>query len=173
MCIKFNSWIDIVIVSMIAAMANNRVIGKNNQMPWHLPADLKHFKAVTIGKPVIMGRKTFESIGRPLPGRMNIVITRDTEYQAEGIEIVMSPEAAIEKAGDVDEVMIIGGGHIYEIFLPLCEQLYLTHIELDVDGDTQFPDHQAVANWKKVEEAHHNNDSLNPYNYTFITYQKV
>ena len=127
---------------MIAAMANNRVIGLDNKMPWHLPADLQHFKKVTTGKPVIMGRKTFESIGRPLPGRRNIIITRNSEYQAEGIETVTTPEAALELVVDVEEVMIIGGGNIYQQFLERTERLYLTFIDLDVEGDTQFPDYQ-------------------------------
>ncbi|PAJ74886.1 diacylglycerol kinase [Pseudoalteromonas sp. NBT06-2] len=157
-------------ISMIAAMANNRIIGKNNQMPWHLPADLKHFKAVTLGKPVIMGRKTFESIGRPLPGRKNIIISRDVSYEAQGIEVVSTPELAIEIAGNTPEVMIIGGGNIYDIFLPLCNRLYLTHIDLEVEGDTQFPDYEANRIWVKELSEEHKSDSLNPYNYTFITY---
>lgn len=157
-------------ISMVAAMANNRIIGKDNQMPWHLPADLKHFKAVTLGKPIIMGRKTFESIGRPLPGRKNIVISRDTSYEAQGVEVVSTPELAIENAGDVPEVMIIGGGHIYDIFLPLCNRLYLTHIDLEVEGDTQFPDYESARTWTKEQVEEHKSDSLNPYNYTFITY---
>ncbi|MBE0363017.1 dihydrofolate reductase [Pseudoalteromonas ulvae UL12] len=161
-----------MIISMIAAMANNRVIGKENQMPWHLPADLKHFKAVTLGKPVIMGRKTFESIGRPLPGRKNIVITRNTDLLIEGVELVNSPSQAIEKAGEVDEVMIIGGGFIYEAFLPLCHRLYLTFIDLDTQGDTQFPDYEKVGPWQVLETERHYSDKTNPFDYTFITYTK-
>ncbi|SFB80077.1 type 3 dihydrofolate reductase [Pseudoalteromonas denitrificans] len=159
-----------MMISMIAAMAKNRVIGKNNKMPWHLPADLKHFKAVTLGKPIIMGRKTFESIGRPLPGRKNIVISRDLTYKAEGIEVAATPAEALDIAGEVPEVMIIGGGHVYDVFLPLCNCLYLTHIDLDVEGDTQFPDYEAHNQWNKLEVKEHKSDSSNPYNYTFITY---
>ena len=157
---------------MIAAMANNRVIGLDNKMPWHLPADLQHFKAVTTGKPVIMGRKTFESIGRPLPGRRNIIITRNTEYKAEGIETVISPEAALSLVCDVEEVMIIGGGNVYQQFLTQAERLYLTFIDLDVEGDTQFPDYQAVANWEVKEEQVKLPDEKNKHSYKFVTLYK-
>lgn len=159
-------------ISMVAAMANNRVIGKDNDMPWHMPADLKHFKKVTLGKPVIMGRKTFESIGRPLPGRKNIVISRSGQISFEGVEVAKDPSQAIELAGDVDEVMIIGGGHVYTHFLPLADTLYLTHIELNVDGDTCFPDYEQVANWTIVDDEFHHADDNNPYNYRFVTYHK-
>ncbi|WP_370530612.1 type 3 dihydrofolate reductase [Pseudoalteromonas tunicata] len=161
-----------MIISMIAAMANNRIIGQNNQMPWHLPADLQHFKKVTLGKPVVMGRKTFESIGRPLPGRKNIVISRNTEFYAEGIFVVSTPEEAIEIAGEIDELMIIGGGHIYDVFLPLCQRLYLTFIELETDGDTQFPDYEKVGPWQVISSEKHQSDKSNPYDYTFVTYTK-
>nr|WP_247664726.1 type 3 dihydrofolate reductase [Pseudoalteromonas sp. MMG010] len=157
---------------MIAAMANNRVIGLDNEMPWHLPADLQHFKKVTTGKPVIMGRKTFESIGRPLPNRRNIIITRNSEYQSEGIETVSSPEAALELVFDVEEIMIIGGGNIYQQFLPIADRLYLTLIDLEVAGDTQFPEYMTVANWKTLDEQQvtSNNDTLPSYK--FVTLSK-
>ncbi|CCQ09512.1 Dihydrofolate reductase [Pseudoalteromonas luteoviolacea B = ATCC 29581] len=157
---------------MIAAMAKNRVIGKDNDMPWHLPADLAHFKKVTMSKPVIMGRKTFESIGRPLPGRRNIVITRDVSYKADGIELVSSPEQALEVVKDVEEVMIIGGGHIYSTFLPLAQRLYLTFIDLDVKGDTQFPDYQTVATWQQICTESYQADEKNPHDYQFVTLHK-
>ncbi|WP_144213268.1 type 3 dihydrofolate reductase [Shewanella donghaensis] len=127
-------------IAMIAAMANNRVIGKDNKMPWHLPEDLKHFKAMTLGKPVVMGRKTYESIGRPLPGRHNIVITRQADYQIEGVSCVNSFAAAKQIAGDCEELVVIGGGQLYQEILPLADILYLTFIELTVDGDTFFPE---------------------------------
>ncbi len=158
---------------MIAAMANNRVIGLDNKMPWHLPADLQHFKKVTTGKPVIMGRKTFESIGRPLPGRRNIIITRNSEYTAEGIEVVTTPEAALELVYAVEEVMIIGGGNIYEQFLPKAERLYLTFIDLDIKGDTQFPDYNKVANWDVREEQENLPDEKNKSSYNFVTLYKA
>lgn len=127
-------------VSLVAAMAKNRVIGKDNQMPWRMPSDLQYFKKITLGKPVVMGRKTFESIGRPLPGRKNIVITRASSYQPEGVEVVSSPEAALLAAGQVEEVMIIGGGQIYQHFMPLATDLHLTFIEAEPEGDAYFPE---------------------------------
>lgn len=157
---------------MIAAMANNRVIGLDNNMPWHLPADLQHFKKVTTGKPVIMGRKTFESIGRPLPGRRNIIITRNENYSASGIETVTTPEAALDLVNQVEEVMIIGGGNIYQQFLPLATRLYLTFIDLAVEGDTQFPDYQAETNWQIVDEQQNKPDEKNQYSYKFVTLYK-
>ncbi|WP_164504431.1 type 3 dihydrofolate reductase [Pseudoalteromonas espejiana] len=161
-----------MIISMIAAMANNRVIGLDNNMPWHLPADLQHFKKVTTGRPVIMGRKTFESIGRPLPGRRNIIITRNENYSASGIETVTTPEAALDLVNEVEEVMIIGGGNIYQQFLPLATRLYLTFIDLAVEGDTQFPDYQAEANWQIVDEQQNKPDEKNQYSYKFVTLYK-
>ena len=157
---------------MIAAMAKNRVIGKNNDMPWHMPADLAHFKKVTMGKPVIMGRKTFESIGRPLPGRQNIVITRDQQWQHAGVDVVNSPQEALDKLIGVEEVMVIGGGNIYQQFLTLADQLFLTFIDLDVEGDTQFPDWQEVGNWQQIEHEQHFSDEKNAYNYQFVTLQR-
>ncbi|MGX9461753.1 type 3 dihydrofolate reductase [Shewanella sp. A14] len=127
-------------IAMIAAMANNRVIGKDNKMPWHLPEDLRHFKAITLSKPIVMGRKTFESIGRPLPGRLNIVISRNTEFSPEGVTCVTNYEDAIAAAGECEELVIIGGGQLYAQLLPKADVLYLTMIDLDTDGDTFFPD---------------------------------
>jgi dihydrofolate reductase len=127
-------------IAMIAAMANNRVIGKDNKMPWHLPEDLRHFKAMTLSKPVVMGRKTFESIGRPLPGRHNIVISHNRQLSIEGVSCVTSFDEAIVVAGDCDEIVVIGGGQLYQQLLPKADILYLTFIDVDVDGDTVFPD---------------------------------
>lgn len=158
---------------MIAAMANNRVIGADNKMPWHLPADLQHFKKITTGKPIIMGRKTFESIGRPLPGRRNIVITRNTNYTVSGAEVVTTPEAALTLVKDEKEVMIIGGGNIYQQFLNYADRLYLTFIALDVEGDTQFPDYLKVANWEVQEEMLNTRDDKNKYSYKFVTLHKI
>jgi len=163
-------------IAMIAAMAKNRIIGADNDMPWHLPADLKHFKAITLGKAVIMGRKTYESIGRALPGRPNIVITSNADYSLSDATVVDSPESAFEVAkvlsseqSENDEVMIIGGGTIYQSFLDKADTLYLTHIDLDVDGDTQFPDYEAAASWKEVSREAHSADEKNAHSYTFVT----
>nr|WP_136250545.1 type 3 dihydrofolate reductase [Ningiella ruwaisensis] len=157
-------------ISLIAAMAKNRVIGKDNEMPWHLPADLKHFKSVTMGLPVIMGRKTYESIGKALPGRENIVISRNKSYQLNDACVVPNAEDALAVAQKTaNEVMVIGGGKIYELFLPEAQQLFLTFIDLDVEGDTQFPDWTANANWKEIESHSHKKDDKNPYDYKFVT----
>jgi dihydrofolate reductase len=167
-------------ISMIAAMAKNRVIGANNAMPWHLPADLKHFKKVTLGKPIIMGRKTYLSIGRALPGRLNIVVSSDVGFTLVDATVVHSCEQAIDVAAEYcaqqkiesPEVMIIGGGTIYQHFLAFCHQLYLTQIELEVDGDTHFPDYEAEYSWKELDNEAHQADPANPYVYRFITLVK-
>ena len=157
------------IISLIAAMANNRVIGKDNEMPWHLPADLAHFKAITLGKPIIMGRKTYESIGRPLPGRKNIVISRNNSYTLEGCETVSSLEKAMELVSDVEELMIIGGGYLYSQTLSQADRLYLTFIDLDVDGDTQFPEFEHLE-LTEVKREKHLKDEKNPYDYQFVDF---
>lgn len=159
-------------ISIIVAMAHHRVIGLKNQMPWHLPADLKHFKAVTMGKPMIMGRKTFESIGRPLPGRLNIVITRNLDWHADGVTTVHSLGDALIAAGAVDEVMIIGGGHLYAEALPKANRLYLTQIDLLVpEADTWFPAYE-TSDWQVVHEDFHQPDDKNPHAYCFQTLER-
>ncbi|WP_429129004.1 type 3 dihydrofolate reductase [Aeromonas veronii] len=160
-------------ISMIAAMAHDRVIGKDNQMPWHLPADLAHFKRVTLGKPVLMGRKTFESIGRPLPGRRNLVISRNPDYQAEGIEVVGSVEAALAllAGSSVEELMVIGGGHLYAEMLQIADCLYLTQIDLAVEGDTRFPAFDDDQ-WQRIACESHPADEKNPHPYSFETWQR-
>lgn len=164
-------------IAMIAAMANNRVIGADNSMPWHLPADLKHFKTVTMGKPVIMGRKTYESIGRALPGRTNIVVSSQIGYSLDDAIVVNSPEDALSVATTspdaAEEVMVIGGGKIYETFLPSAQTLYLTFIELNAEGDTCFPDYNAEASWNETDRQRHQPDDRNPHGYTFVTLQRV
>ena len=160
-------------ISMIVAMAENRVIGLDNKMPWHLPGDLKFFKRVTLGKPVIMGRKTYQSIGRPLPGRMNIVLTRDKDLQIEGVYCVQTVEQALALVTDVEEVMVIGGATIYQQFLSQVNRLYLTFINLNVHGDTVFPDYQAIADWKEIEREAHLADEKNAHNYQFVTLERV
>ena len=136
-------------ISFIVAHDKNRVIGYQNGMPWHLPGELKYFKEMTMGKPVVMGRKTFESIGRPLPGRRNIVITRNADYHVEGIEVVSSLEKALELAKEAPEIMIIGGAQIFEQAMPLADKLYVTIIDHEFPGDTYFPNYEG---WKKTAE---------------------
>lgn len=164
-----------MIISMIAAMAKDRVIGAGNKMPWHLPADLAHFKRVTLGKPVVMGRKTYESIGKALPGRLNIVVTQNSDYKLPDATVVSSCEQAIEiaKQSSDEEVMIIGGGMLYQYFLPISNRLYLTQIDLKVTGDTYFPDYNASAKWQIVSQENCSADLKNKYDYTFQRLDRV
>ena len=165
--------------SLIAAMAHNRVIGKNSDMPWHLPGELQYFKSLTMGKPIVMGRKTFESIGRPLPGRHNIVISRSADNLPAEVTVVPSPEAAIKAAQlraeeenrQVEELMVIGGGQIYAAFLPIATRLYLTHIDLTVDGDTWFPDYQPEQ-WQRTLLRDQAVDTENTLAYRGYLYEK-
>jgi dihydrofolate reductase len=156
-------------VAMIAAMTKQRVIGKDNQMPWHLPADLAHFKRVTMGKPVVMGRLTYQSIGRALPGRLNIVISRDSNLSIAGVEVVSSIEAALARVKDEAEVMIIGGANIYQQCLPLADSLYLTFIDAELEGDAYFPDYLQQASWQTLNSERHPADDNNPYDLEFVT----
>ncbi|MCW8330306.1 type 3 dihydrofolate reductase [Photobacterium sp. SDRW27] len=157
-------------ISMIAAMAKDRVIGKDNAMPWHLPADFAWFKQSTLGKPIVMGRKTFESIGRPLPGRHNIVISRNPEYQAEGVTVVADINAAKVAAGEVEELMIIGGGSIYAACLPEADRLYLTFIDFTVEGDTCFPDWG--TGWHETHCETYVADEKNAHNMRFVILER-
>lgn len=127
-------------LSLVVAMARNGVIGKGGGLPWHLPADLRHFKSVTMGKPIIMGRLTWESIGKPLPGRLNIVVTRQSTYSAPGALIVHSLAAALERAADAEEVVVIGGAQLYGEALPHADLIHLTEIDATYEGDTIFPE---------------------------------
>jgi len=147
-------------ISIIVAASTNNVIGAQGDLPWRLSDDLKRFKAVTMGKPIVMGRKTWESIGRALPGRQNIVITRQEDFVADGCDVVASVAAAISAAGDVDEIMVIGGSQVYELFLPEARRLYLTRVQADVDGDAFFP---AVdeSEWHLVSDEAHSADERN------------
>jgi dihydrofolate reductase len=154
-----------MIISLIAALATDRVIGMEDAMPWHLPGDLAWFKRNTLNKPVIMGRKTFESIGRPLPGRLNIVIS-SKPGEHEGVTWVTSVDAALAAAGGVEEVMVMGGGRVYEQFLPKANRLYLTHIDAEVEGDTHFPDYEP-DDWESTFSEFHDADEQNSHGYCF------
>ena len=152
-------------ISLIAALAADRIIGMENAMPWDLPADLAWFKRNTLKKPVIMGRLTFESIGRPLPGRLNIVVS-SKPGKAEGITWVTSLDDAINAAGDAEEIMVIGGGRIYAQMLARADRLYLTHIDAEVEGDTQFPDYEPDE-WQSTFSEFHDADEQNSHSYCF------
>ena len=160
-----------MIISLIAAMAKNRVIGKGNKLPWDLPADMQHFRDLTHGKPVIMGRKTFESIGHPLPKRPNIILTRESEYHAEGCTIVHSSEEALAAAGNAPEIMILGGTNVFEQFLATANRIYLTIIDHEFEGDIYFPKFDETI-WKVTSQEEHRPDEKNKYPYTFVTYEK-
>ena len=158
-------------ISLIAAMADNGVIGRNNRLPWRLSADLQRFKALTMGKPIVMGRKTWESIGRPLPGRTNIVVTRDVGYRAEGCVVVHSVDQALEVAAGSDEVMVIGGANLYQQLLGRADRLYITQVRADVEGDAWFPEFDRTQ-WREVEHESHSRDEKNEYDYAFMTLER-
>ncbi|MDN3549030.1 dihydrofolate reductase [Mucilaginibacter aquaedulcis] len=157
-------------VSIIVAIAKNNAIGKNNKLLWHLPKDLKHFKDVTTGHTVIMGRKTYDSVGKPLPKRRNIIITRQA-ISIEGCEVVSSVEAALALCANEEEVFIVGGAEIYKQALPLTDRIYLTIIDHDFDGDTFFPELND-QDWKETEREDFEPDEKNKYTYSFITLQR-
>lgn len=163
-------------LAMIAALADNRVIGLDNKMPWHLPADLKHFKAKTLGKPIIMGRKTWDSLGRPLPGRLNLVVSRQQGLELEGAETFTSLDAALVRAEQwareegVDELMLIGGAQLYAQALGQAQRLYLTRIDAAPEGDAFFPAFDE-AQWQRVESQAHPAEGSAPA-YSFETWQR-
>ena len=171
-----------MIISLIAAISRNSVIGRDNKLVWDMPADMKHFRDTTRGHTVIMGRKTFESIGRPLPDRKNIVITRDTNYSRDGIYVVNSLEEALRLAGlehgkefeenqDEVEVFILGGGEIFKQTIDIANKLYITIIDTEIDGDSFFPE-IVESNWKVESREDHDSDDKNAFPYSFITYIK-
>ncbi|TMV47232.1 dihydrofolate reductase [Paenibacillus mesophilus] len=158
-------------VSMIVAMDRNRVIGRNNKLPWRLPADLAFFKKTTMGHPVIMGRKTYESIGRPLPGRTNIILTRDPSYSAEGCEVAHTVEEAL-LAAEAQSPFIIGGSEIYALFFPIADRLYVTSIDEQFEGDAHFPEIDPEM-WKIVARQPGTIDENNLHPHTFVTYERT
>ncbi|WP_085904151.1 dihydrofolate reductase [Kiloniella majae] len=164
-------------VSLIVAHGKNRAIGKDNVMPWHIPGDLKFFKAQTMGKPVIMGRKTFQSIGRPLPGRLNIVITRDENFKAEGVRLSSSLEDALKLAREEvrrlggDELMIIGGAQIYTQSIDMVDRLYITEVDMEPEADAFFPETKAEE-WTEISREVHAPDGSTP-GYAFVISNRV
>ena len=159
-------------ICLIAAIAANRVIGRNNALPWRLPADLKRFKALTLGHPVVMGRKTYASIGRPLPGRRNLVITRNRGYSAPGCEIVHSLDAAIAACRGAQEIFIIGGAELYRESLPLAHSLEFTEIHAAFEGDATFPQF-ALERWREAAREIHSNEAGIPFRYDFVRYERI
>lgn len=158
-------------ISLIVAFDENRLIGRDNGLPWHLPADLKHFKTLTMGHHMIMGRKTFESIGKPLPGRTSVIITRQTDYHADGCIVTQNFTEAMMQCSGQEEIFIIGGAQIFECTLPLADTLYITQIHHTFEGDTFFPEIKS-SEWEEISRERHEGDEKNQWSYSFITYKK-
>lgn len=160
-----------MIRSLVVAVARNGVIGRDNRLPWHLPAELAHFKRVTMGHPVVMGRRTFESIGKALPGRMNIVVSRNRDFKAEGCTVVPSLDAAWVEAGDASEVCVIGGTSLFREALPVADRIHLTQVEADVPGDTYFPAFDR-GEWVEKEVARHGADERHAYPFRILLLER-
>ena len=158
-------------VSLIAALAKNRVIGIENRLPWRLPEDLAHFKALTLGHPILMGRKTFESLGRPLPGRRNIVITRNADYQSAGCEIAMSIPEAIALCAEAEEIFFIGGAELYKQVFPLVDRLYLTEVQIEAQGDAWFPEFDRTE-FKEISRELHTGEKGDALAFGFVVYDR-
>ena len=156
-------------LSIITAMDQNRLIGRDNALPWHLPADLAFFKKTTLGKPILMGRKTYESIGRPLPGRQNIIISRDPNYRIDGCDTATGIEQALEMIKNQPEAMLIGGSSLYQQTIDLADKLYITFIHSQFEGDAWFPEIPS-QNWVESAREDHSADDKNAYDYSFVTY---
>ncbi len=158
-------------ISFVVAIGQNNVMGKDNAIPWHIPADLKFFKKVTMGHPIVMGRKTYDSIGKPLPGRENIIMTRNQHYAQEGCTIIHTVEELLKLEEKNEEVCVIGGAEIFKITFPHADRLYLTKINHEFEGDTFFPDFDE-SEWKIISEEKGPKDEKNPYDYTFFIYER-
>ena len=158
--------------SLIVAMSENRVIGRDDTLPWRLPADLKHFKDTTMGHPIVMGRKNHEDIGRPLPGRQNIVLTRQEDYAADGCTVIHEPDQLEAVVPDGSEVMIIGGSEIYALFFPKVTRMYMTLVHAEIEGDVFFPAF-GVGKWKETSRQFHHADEANRYDYAFVTMERA
>lgn len=159
-------------ISIIVAAAANGAIGSDNRLPWHLPDDLKRFKALSLGKPIVMGRRTFDSIGRPLPGRTNIVVSRQAGLTLKGVLVVQSLDAALAAAGSVPEIVVIGGAEIFRQVLPRTDTIHLTRVHAHVDGDVFFPELDS-AQWREADVEHHAADERHQYAFTFVTLQRI
>ena len=157
-------------ITLIVAVADSGVIGRDNALPWHLPDDLQRFKRLTLGKPVIMGRKTFESIGKPLPGRHNIVLTREANYRREGVTVMHGVDAAVRAAADAAEIMVIGGSDLFRLFLPRAARIHLTRVHGDISGDVMWP--VLDDTWQRVESEPHAADDRHAWALTFEVWEK-
>lgn len=158
-------------ISFVVAFDRKKVIGKSGGLPWRLPDDMRHVRELTVGKPLIMGRRTYESIGRPLPKRTSIVLTRDPAFHPEGVLIARSPDEALRLAGDVPEVIVFGGAEVFKQFLPMADRVYLTQVDADVGGDTYF-DFDAT-DWLVLENTPHPADERHPYPFSWLTLERI
>ncbi len=156
-------------ISLVVAMSDNGMIGQNNQLLWHLPNDLKHFKALTLNKPIIMGRKTYESIGKPLPNRQNIILTNARYLQLPGCDVVHSVNEALDITQDTPEIMVIGGGEIYRLFMPLVSVMHITYVHTTLPGDVAFPAFD-INEWQEISCENFKKDEKHLYDYSFVTY---
>lgn len=159
-------------VSFVVAYDRRGVIGKDNALPWRIPADMRHVRRLTVGKPLVMGRRTYESIGRPLPDRTNIVLTRDASFAADGVLVARTPEEALALAGDAPEVIVFGGAEVFRMFLPRADRMYVTEIDAEFEGDTFFPAFDR-AEWRETERETHEPDGADPHRYAFVTLERV
>jgi dihydrofolate reductase len=159
------------LISAVVAMARDGVIGRDNGMPWHLPDDLKRFKSLTMGKPMLMGRKTFEAIGKPLPGRTSLVLTRDPSWQAKDVIAVRSVDEALQKIGNVQELCVVGGAEIYKLTLPITQRIHLTRIHANIPGDAIFPPLD-TSEWRETERIEHPADDRHAFAMTFSTLER-
>lgn len=161
-----------MIISLIVAMDRNGVIGRDGELPWRLSSDLKHFKKITMGKPIVMGRKTHESIGRPLPGRENVVISRDKDYVVKDCTVLYSLECVYARFHDADEIMIMGGAELYEQTIDKAKRIYLTEVHADLEGDTWFPKFDREQ-WEEIERYDFRADEKNEYDYSFVILERT
>lgn len=158
-------------IAFVVAIDRNKVIGKDGGLPWRLPDDMKHVREVTMGKPLIMGRRTYESIGRPLPGRTNIVLTRDPAFHPEGVHVARTPEEALRLAGDAPEIIVFGGAQVFKEFLPMAERIYLTQVDAEVQGDTHFD--FGPGDWRVLSNERHDPDARHQYGFNLLTIERV
>jgi dihydrofolate reductase len=161
-----------VTISFVVAYDRKRAIGKDNRLPWRLPDDMKHVRDVTMGKPLIMGRRTWDSIGRPLPGRTSIVLTRDRAFRCDGCLVARTADEALRLAGAVPEVIVFGGAGVFEEYLPLADRIYLTEVEAEADADTFFPKIDP-SQWREVERARHPADERHAHAFSWVTLERV
>ena len=159
-------------IAFVVAYSRGRVIGRDNALPWRMPADTRRMRQLTMGKPLIMGRRTYDSIGRPLEGRISIVLTRDASFHPDGVLVARGPDEALGLAGDAEEVIVFGGTEIFRQFLPRADRLYLTEIDADIPGDRTFPEIDP-REWREVERSEFGPDERNPHPYRFLTLDRV